>query len=187
MRPSVIVLTGPPGAGKSTVARLLADRFEMSVLLPADDFWHYIRRGKIAPWLPEANGQNRTVVGLLASAAAGYAQGGYQVVVEGIVGPWFLDHFLNALHQEGPSVHYVVLRPTETVATTRATNRGLDALTDLEPVRQMYREFCRLGRYEAHVIDSSELSPHDTAEVVARGIQEGRMSVLDEPQGSTSQ
>lgn len=52
---TVVVLTGPPGAGKSTVARVLADRFMPSVHLHTDDFWHYIRRGWIAPYLPEAH------------------------------------------------------------------------------------------------------------------------------------
>ena len=44
-RGQVIVLAGPPGAGKSTVARLLADRRSPSVHLHCDDFWHYIVRG----------------------------------------------------------------------------------------------------------------------------------------------
>jgi adenylate kinase family enzyme len=178
MRPSVIVLTGPPGAGKSTVAQLVADRFETSVLIPADDFWDYIRRGKIPPWLPEADDQNRTVIDILASAAARYARGGYQVVMEGIVGPWFLDRFLARLLPAGIGVHYIVLRPTETVTTARATRRGLDALTDLQPIRHMYREFSGLGPYESHVIDSSRLTPEETAEKVAGAVLEGRMSLL---------
>ena len=34
----VMVLTGPPGAGKTTVAAAIADAFEPSVNLRADDF-----------------------------------------------------------------------------------------------------------------------------------------------------
>lgn len=177
----MIVLTGPPGAGKSTVAGLVADRFEAAVLLPADEFWRYIRRGKVAPWLPEADRQNRVVVDVLGAAAAGYAGGGYQVVVEGIVGPWFLDRFLATLRPADVEVHYVVLRPTEDVALSRATGRHGADLTDPEPVRHMYREFStRLGHYERCVIDSSHHSPERTAQEVVDAVLARRLIVTAE-------
>ncbi|MGW4276135.1 hypothetical protein ACWEGQ_28125, partial [Streptomyces seoulensis] len=90
---TVTVLTGPCVAGKSTVARLLADRFTPSVRLHGDDFFAVIAQGAIPPYLPEARRQNETVVAVQAAAAAGYAVGGYHVVFDGVVGPWFLDPF----------------------------------------------------------------------------------------------
>jgi adenylate kinase family enzyme len=51
MTGAVVVLTGPPGVGKSTTARLVADRLEPSVHLPADDFWRFIRRDAVPPYL----------------------------------------------------------------------------------------------------------------------------------------
>lgn len=172
------MITGPPGAGKSTVAELVADRFEAAVLLPADEFWHYIRRGRVAPWLPEADRQNGLVIDVLGTVAAAYASGGYQVVVEGVVGPWFLDRFLAVLRPGRIPVHYAVLRPGEAVAVARATSRdGGAALTDLGPIRHMYREFSRLGRYENCVIDSSAQSPGDTAQEIVAAVRNGRLAV----------
>jgi adenylate kinase family enzyme len=35
--PPLLVVTGPPGAGKSTVAHLVTDRFERSALVEGED------------------------------------------------------------------------------------------------------------------------------------------------------
>jgi cytidylate kinase len=163
----VLVITGPPGAGKSTVATLVAERHARAVVLHTDDFWHFIRRGALAPWLPEADRQNRTVVEVIAAAAAAYDRGGYDVVVDGILGPWFVGPFLAALGKTRSNVRYVVLRPTAAVALARATARGEGSLTDRAPVLQMYEAFSNLGPYERHVVDSSDHSARETAALVA--------------------
>lgn len=166
----VVVLTGPPGAGKSTVARLLTDTLDPGVHLHSDDFWHFIKRGAIPPYLPESHRQNAVVVDVLAGAAFGYARGGYHVVVDGIVGPWFLDAFRTAHGDPAIPLHYVVLRPDQDTTLRRATSRGPDALTAAEPVRSLHRQFSGLAELEAHVVDSTRLTAEETARRVLSGI-----------------
>jgi hypothetical protein len=79
----------------------------------------FIKAGSIPPWQTEAHGQNVTVIDVLAGAAARYAEGGYFVLVDGIIGPWFLDAFRNL----GVALHYIVLRPEEAQTMPR-TRRG---------------------------------------------------------------
>ena len=136
----MIVITGPPGAGKSTVARIVADSFDNSVLLVGDNFHHYIRRGYIAPWRAESEHQNKVVIDSTAVAASSYALGGYLVVVEGIIGPWFVERWLSHVQDELP-VHYIILRPSEGVALRRAAQRtGHTDLIDPDPVTFMHQE-----------------------------------------------
>ena len=170
----VVVLSGPPGAGKSTVSRLLTDARSPSVHLHSDDFWANIVKGGIPPYLPESSRQNQVVMGVVAAAALGYAQGGYYVVVDGVVGPWYIAEFRIAAAATPVPLHYVILRPDEQTTLSRAVARGDSALTEPEPVRHMHRQFASLGEYESHAIDTTSLDAPATSALISGGLAAGR-------------
>mgnify|MGYP001774163421 FL=1 len=106
----IIVITGSPGTGKTTTASIVAKEsdLEKSVHMHTDDFYRYLSKGAIPPHLPESNEQNLVVIEAFLDAAKRYARGGYDVIVDGIIGPWFLKPWQN-LVREHYEVHYIIL------------------------------------------------------------------------------
>ena len=72
----VLILTGAPGSGKTTVARLLTAQEIRAVHVESDCFFHFIKSGYVEPWKPESHGQNETIMRIVGDAAADPAADG---------------------------------------------------------------------------------------------------------------
>jgi hypothetical protein len=157
---------------------MLATEFERSVHLESDWFFRVVRAGYVEPSKPESHEQNVAVMGVVAAAAAGYADAGYFTIVDGIISPnWFFGPLRDSLKAAGHRVAYAVLRPQLATCRARVAERASGQPADLSVVEQLWREFSDMGRLERHAIDNDVSSAAATVWELQQRLREGLLHV----------
>ncbi|RJX40633.1 phosphotransferase [Paenibacillus pinisoli] len=166
MSAGIYMITGVMASGKSTVAELLAQRFDRSVHLRGDLFRRMIVRGR-EEMLPEPSNEALSQLDLryrlTAAAADGYSAAGFAVIVQDvIVGP-ALSQFVSYIKNR--PLYLVVLAPSEETILRREAERskkgyGLWSVAGLN--RLLQQDTPKLGLW----LDTSSLSPQQTADEI---------------------
>lgn len=169
---SLLVVTGPPGAGKSTVSSLLVRRFEHSVLVEGDRFFAFLAAGRIEPWLADAHAQNEAVTEAAAVATGRFAKD-YETVYDGVIGPWFLEQFARATALT--SLDYVIVLPSLEVCLERVRTRTGHRFTDEAATRRMYDEFAEAEIDDRHVIRTDPADAESTVDEIEQARHAGHL------------
>lgn len=171
----VFLVTGPPGAGKTSVSIALAKRFARGLHVPVDDVRAWVVSGNAAPvpdWTVETSRQFALArIGAVQTALA-YHRAGFAVAIDDIILPAEADRML-VKHLPGKHLHKILLLPDVEVVLERNCRRH-DKAFDLELLADFIPKSCHafatqpFARTSWYIIDSSGLNIDETVDAVLR-------------------
>ena len=170
----VWLISGVPGAGKTTVGRALCARYARAVHLPVDEIRDFVVSGYANPLLPgtaEMRSQFRIARRVAAYAANLYAAAGFAVVIDDVVNPMTLQNFEPEL--DVTNVRKVILAPTlETLLHRNATrtNKTFPSESLVATIEDLHATYFT-DTTGFLVLDTSQLSVDATVDALVRSFE----------------
>ena len=163
--PEVLILTGPPAAGKSSVARALADRYDRVAHIEVDTLRHFVTAtGYAAPGKSGFERQQALATRNACSLARNFLEERFAVIIDDVVvEPEHLQQYLNQLRAAGAPVHFVSLLPSLDTVLARNQQRAEGRLS-AERVEKVWRDFVAAGEIGGVTVDSTSITAAETAD-----------------------
>lgn len=173
-RMKLIILNGPSGVGKSTVAARLCSQIPASVLIDIDEL-----RRTIPDYREKREESLRLAHELAVNTIGNSLGGGHSVIVDkAISDSGTLDSFIELGKKHGAEVYEFILFTDKETLQRRADARGYrpGSLLTRERVGEMWEEAnsLREQRPNAIVIDTTFLSIDETFSNIETIVSEGR-------------
>ena len=161
--PLILAITGPTGAGKSTVAHKLAHEIEKCANIDADHVKHFLVSGFIYGESPEGIRQWELLGENIGLLAKNFHRDGYNLIINGYIN----EPAWRELDKHIELTCKVVLLPTVEELIKRDSGRDNVGKQGEESVRRHHDYFSTHDRFSDFVtIDSSEQSIDETVVLI---------------------
>jgi cytidylate kinase len=156
---AITIVSGGLGTGKTTLCKALAQAEPTGLRLHfVTDTFYQFPAHPLDPTTPESRAQNTTIMKAIGRATAAFVEGGYDVFLDGVVGPWFLPTLLREWDAIA-RVAYVILQATLAEALARVLRR--DGPETSARVHAMHEAFAGVEGYAQHCIDTTARSAEE--------------------------
>src|SRR3990170_2665657 len=121
----LVIISGPPNAGKSSTAEALCQRYDRMLHIEVSVLRDFLRMGRLRPWdeSPDGRRQRALLIAAACDMARRFLEAGYGVVIDDIATEDDLPAYREALAGCGTPVHFVVLLPAREIILDRERAR----------------------------------------------------------------
>jgi tRNA uridine 5-carbamoylmethylation protein Kti12 len=162
---SVVVLTGPAGAGKNTVAVELTKQLDHLAVIDGDDVRQMVRQPHKAPWEGEAGAtQHELGVQNNCSLARSFVKAGYDVLILDVVS----QNLVSTYRRELSSFPCFIVSLLPSREVIRARNQQKPSYLQPQEIEWTYQKQEQLTDFDER-IDNSSLGASNIAERI-RGL-----------------
>lgn len=157
----IVVISGTPGAGKSSVAERLAERFPKSAHLDVDIFRHMIVGGNVAPWEDTDLKQYSLLEKNFLAVTRIFLDERFVVIIDDVIG----DDQVKKYQGMFDDVYGFLLLPSKEVLKERDKFRDPEYQMS-DRIDVLYPKFAEVPHPILKVIDSSDQTLDETVEEI---------------------
>ncbi len=167
----VCLITGPAGAGKSSVSKALAERFDRSAVVSVDQLGAMVVGGHVRPWphSDEVQMELSLITKNACDIANNFLEKGFNVIIDGVVGRKLFEQYSEYFKENNFKV-FLLLPSLESLLLRFDERRENPALR--ERTKDLHQHFSqRKDQLSWIFIDSSNQTLEETVEEIYKQIQ----------------
>lgn len=155
------IITGPAGAGKSTISKRIAELKNKSVLIEGDDIYHQVIGGYVQAW---KEGNHLDVFWKVCTCTIRtYLEAGYDVIFNYIVTPTPLKQMQEEFKEY--DIKFVVLLVNETTLLLRDKERPENCQMN-ERCITLLNSFKNYNYNQQYILDTSDITVNETIDII---------------------